>query len=89
MQTKLCHLSSGLKHHINVQNMQLLESPAHSTNYTLLFDILTQVRTLEHAEKRPLAVEMIIEAHITGVETTTGQLGSEQEGEAPGLCVIG
>lgn len=69
--------------------MQLLESPAYLPNYTLLFDILTQVCTLEHAEKRPLTVEMIIEEHVTAVETAVAQLGSEEEGEAPGLSVIG
>lgn len=89
MQPKLCHLSSGLKCHVNVQNMQLLESPAHPANYTILLDILTQVCTFEHAEKRPLTVEMIVEEHVTAVETTTAQLGSEKEGEAPGLRVIG
>lgn len=89
MQTKLCHPSSGLKCHVNVQNMQLLESPAQPPNYTLLLDILTQVCTLEHAEKRPLTAEMIVVEHVAAVETTIAQLGREEEGEAPGLGVIG
>lgn len=69
--------------------MQLLESPALPPNYTLLFDILTQVCTLEHAEKRPLPVEMIVDEHVTAVETTVAQLGSEEEGKATGLGVVG
>lgn len=64
---------------------ELLESPAHPP----LLDILTPACTLEHAEKRPLAVEMIVEEHVAAVEATVAQLGREREGEAPGLCVIG
>lgn len=69
--------------------MQSLDSPALPPNYTRLFDILTQVCTLEHAEKRPLPVELMVEEHVTAVETAIALLGSEEEGEAPCLGVVG
>lgn len=36
-----------------------------------------------------MSVDVIVEKHITVVLTTIVQLGCEEEGEAPSLCVVG
>lgn len=36
-----------------------------------------------------MSVDVIVEKHITAVLTTIVQLGCEEEGEAPSLCVVG
>lgn len=46
-------------------------------------------RTFEHAEKRPLSVDVVVEHHVAAVLATAAQLGREEEGEAPSLCVVG
>lgn len=69
---------------VTVLVSDLIPSPAQLNHHFCL-----TFRTFEHAEKRCLPVDVIVEEHVTAVATTVVQLGCEEEGEAPGLRVVG